>query len=108
MALLLLAVPPADSSTACCPPCRIGRWLGSGLFSDLDAGHHAAMKDILLPAFKAQSVKDLVPLFVEVGRAHTGGQGQERQCSDMKLRSSYHQPHDTPMQHVLLSWHLQV
>jgi hypothetical protein len=25
------------------------------------------MKDILLPAFRAQSVKDLVPLFVEVG-----------------------------------------
>jgi hypothetical protein len=57
----------SDSCAAMHAPDTLGSWLGNGLVSDLDAGHHGAMKEILLPAFKAQSVKDLVPLFVGVG-----------------------------------------
>jgi cytochrome P450 len=44
------------------------RWLGEGLVSELDASRHAAARDVLAPAFRAQSVKDLVPLFADVAQ----------------------------------------
>jgi hypothetical protein len=65
-------------------------WLGNGLFSDLDAGHHAAMKDILLPAFRAQSVKDLVPLFVEVGMGYWLGVCGKMQQQQQQQQQQQH------------------
>ncbi|WIA37607.1 hypothetical protein OEZ86_014509 [Tetradesmus obliquus] len=47
---------------------RLDRWLGEGLVSELDPARHAAARDVLAPAFRAQSVKDLVPLFADVGQ----------------------------------------
>lgn len=36
--------------------------------SELDIEKHAQARDILAPAFKAQSVKDLVPLFAQTAQ----------------------------------------
>lgn len=36
-----------------------------------DAAKHAVAREILAPAFKAQSVKDLVPLFADVAQQVT-------------------------------------
>eukprot|EP00883_Tetradesmus_obliquus_P006402 jgi/Sobl393_1/16889/SZX74110.1 len=47
---------------------RLDRWLGEGLITELDASRHAAARDVLAPAFRAQSVKDLVPLFADVAQ----------------------------------------
>jgi hypothetical protein len=45
---------------------HLERWLGRGLVAESDVAHHAAVKEVLLPAFKAASVKGFVPLFAEV------------------------------------------
>ncbi len=55
--------------------------MGQGLVSEADSVRHAQARDILAPAFRAQAVKDLVPIFTEVAqqmiRALAAKQGQE-------------------------------
>ncbi|KAI8466592.1 MAG: cytochrome P450 [Monoraphidium minutum] len=38
-------------------------WLGNGLVANTDIPNHAAVKEVLLPAFRAASVKGFVPAF---------------------------------------------
>ncbi|KAI8472238.1 MAG: cytochrome P450 [Monoraphidium minutum] len=46
---------------------KLEAWLGHGLVSDPDAAHHAAVRGVLAPAFKAAAVRGFAPLFAEVG-----------------------------------------
>eukprot|EP00878_Enallax_costatus_P028159 GHUV01030377.1.p2 GENE.GHUV01030377.1~~GHUV01030377.1.p2 ORF type:complete len:125 (+),score=33.73 GHUV01030377.1:588-962(+) len=50
---------------------KLSRWIGDSLVTERDAARHAQAREILAPAFKAQSVKDLVPLFSEVAQQMT-------------------------------------
>lgn len=62
------------------------RWLGGGLASEADPAKHLRAREMLAPAFKAQAIKDLIPLFADVGQQLTdimrNKQGQ--QMGEMK------------------------
>jgi hypothetical protein len=51
-------------------------WLGWGLVSQEDAARHAAVRDVLAPAFRAASVRGFEPLFTEVWPPHSERQGR--------------------------------
>lgn len=47
------------------------RWLGDGLITETDVARHAQAREVLAPAFRAQSVKDLVSIFADVAQQVT-------------------------------------
>lgn len=46
---------------------KLEAWLGQGLVSRVDPVQHAAVREVLMPAFKAASVRGFVPTFARVG-----------------------------------------
>ncbi|GBF87312.1 cytochrome P450 [Raphidocelis subcapitata] len=46
---------------------RLEEWLGDGLVTQASPELHAAMRDVLAPAFKAASIKGFVPAFAKSG-----------------------------------------
>jgi hypothetical protein len=62
------------------PSHSVRAWLGQGLVSTEDVGLHDAMKEVLLPAFRAAAVKGFAPLFARVGGG-AGGAATEAAAS---------------------------